>query len=83
MRATPLVLPSRALDLWQTVVGQMSWERRAVAAIALLIVRDDELEAVRRRIQRGEIGRTAPCPRGWVYEDEVDGCRILAHEVAL
>jgi len=38
----------------------MSWEHRAEAAIALLIVRDDELEALRRRIQRGEIGRTAP-----------------------
>ena len=43
MRAIPLVLSSRALDLWRTAVGQMSWERRAEAAIALLVVRDDEL----------------------------------------
>jgi hypothetical protein len=46
----------RALDLWQTALGQMTWERRAEAALALLIVRDDEIEALRRRIQRGEIG---------------------------
>jgi hypothetical protein len=45
----------RALDLWRTAVGQMSWEARAEAALALLIVRDDELEELRRRIQRGEI----------------------------
>ena len=43
----------RALDLWRTAVGQMNWEERANAALALLIVRDDELEALRRRIQRG------------------------------
>ena len=29
----------RALDLWQTAVRQMTWERRAWAALALLIVR--------------------------------------------
>ena len=46
----------RALDLWRTAVGQMNWERRAEAALALLIIRDDELEELRRRIQRGEIG---------------------------
>jgi hypothetical protein len=46
----------RALDLWQTAVGEMTWEERANAALALLIVRDNELEELRRRIQRGEIG---------------------------
>jgi hypothetical protein len=45
----------RALDLWQTAVGQMNWEDRAEAALALLLIRDDELEGLRRRIQRGEI----------------------------
>jgi hypothetical protein len=45
----------RALDLWRKAVGQMNWEERANAALALLIVRDDELEGLRRRIQRGEI----------------------------
>jgi hypothetical protein len=44
----------RALDLWRTAVGQMSWERRAEAAIALLIMRDDEIETLRRRIPTGE-----------------------------
>ena len=43
----------RALDLWRKAVGQMNWEERANAALALLIVRDDELEALRRRIQQG------------------------------
>lgn len=46
----------RALDLWRAAVGRMSWEERANAALALLIVRDDELEELRRRIQRGEVG---------------------------
>jgi hypothetical protein len=46
----------RALDLWRTAVGQMTWEGRAEAALALLIVRDEEIETLRRRIQRGEIG---------------------------
>lgn len=46
----------RALDLWRAAVGQMSWAKRAEAALALLIVRDDEIETLRRRIQRGEIG---------------------------
>jgi hypothetical protein len=45
----------RALDLWRTAVGQMNWEARAEASLALLIVRDDELEELRRRIQLGEI----------------------------
>ena len=45
----------QALDLWRTSVGQMSWEARAEASLALLIVRDDELEALRGRIERGEI----------------------------
>lgn len=45
----------QALDLWRKAVGAMSWEARAEAALALLIVRDDEIEALRRRIQRGEI----------------------------
>jgi hypothetical protein len=45
----------RALDLWRNAVGEMSWEARADAALALLIVRDDELEALRGRIERGEI----------------------------
>lgn len=45
----------RALDLWRKAVGQMNWEERANAALALLIVRDDELEGLRRRIERGEI----------------------------
>jgi hypothetical protein len=46
----------RALDLWRTAAGQMNWEDRAEAALALFIIRDDELEELRRRIQRGEIG---------------------------
>jgi hypothetical protein len=46
----------RALDLWQAAVGNMTWEERANAALALLIVRDDEIDALRRRIQRGEVG---------------------------
>jgi hypothetical protein len=46
----------RALDLWRTVVGDMTWESRAEAALDLLIVRDEEIEALRHRIQRGEIG---------------------------
>jgi hypothetical protein len=45
----------RALDLWRVAVGQMTWEERAEAALALLIVRDEELEALRGRIERGEI----------------------------
>lgn len=46
----------RALDLWRAAVGQMTWEERAEASLALLIVRDDELEALRGRIEGGEIG---------------------------
>jgi hypothetical protein len=46
----------RALDLWRTAVGGMTWESRAEAALDLLIVRDEEIEALRHRIQRGEIG---------------------------
>jgi len=45
----------RALDLWRDAVNQMAWDDRAEAALALLIVRDDELEALRNRIERGEI----------------------------
>ena len=45
----------RALDLWRSAVGRMNWEERANAALDLLIVRDDELEDLRRRIQRGEV----------------------------
>jgi hypothetical protein len=45
----------RALDLWRSAVGQMNWEERANAALDLLIVRDDEIEDLRRRIQRGEV----------------------------
>jgi hypothetical protein len=45
----------RALDCWRAAVGQMTWEERAEASLALLIVRDDELEALRDRIERGEI----------------------------
>ncbi len=44
----------RALDLWRVAVGQMTWEGRAEASLALLIVRDDELEALRGRIERGD-----------------------------
>jgi hypothetical protein len=33
----------------------MSWEARAEAALALRIVRDDELEELSRRIQQGKI----------------------------
>jgi hypothetical protein len=44
-----------ALELWRKAVGEMSWEARAEAALALHIVRDDELEELRRRIQQGEI----------------------------
>lgn len=45
----------RALDLWRAAVGEMSWEARAEASLALLIVRDEELEELRRRVQEGEI----------------------------
>lgn len=45
----------QALDLWRNAVGQMSWEARAEASLALLIVRDDELQALRDRIERGEL----------------------------
>ncbi|HEX6031852.1 MAG TPA: hypothetical protein VFY90_10505 [Tepidiformaceae bacterium] len=46
----------RALDLWRTAVGQMTWEQRAEAALELLIVRDDELEELRRCIEQGKFG---------------------------
>ena len=45
----------QALDVWRKAVGQMSWEARAEASLALLIVKDDELAALRSRIERGEI----------------------------
>ena len=45
----------QALDLWRKAVGGMSWEARGEASLALLIVRDDEIEALRSRIERGEI----------------------------
>ena len=45
----------RALDLLREALGAMGWEARAEAALALLIVRDDELEDLRRRIQRGKL----------------------------
>ena len=45
----------RALDVWRSAVAQMTWEDRAEASLALLIVRDDELQALRDRIERGEI----------------------------
>jgi len=45
----------QALDLWRKAVGEMTWEVRAEAALALLMVRDDEIEELRRRIQQGEI----------------------------
>jgi hypothetical protein len=45
----------QALDLWHKAVREMTWETRAEASLALLIVRDDEIEELRRRIQRGEI----------------------------
>lgn len=44
-----------ALDLWRKAVGEMTWEARAEASLALLLVRDEEIEALRSRIQRGEI----------------------------
>ncbi len=46
----------RALDLWRTAVGQMTWEQRAEAALELLIVRDDEIEELRRCIEQGKFG---------------------------
>lgn len=45
----------RALDLWRKAVGEMTWEDRADASLALLMVRDDELEELRGRIERREI----------------------------
>jgi hypothetical protein len=45
----------RALACWRTAVGHMTWEERAEASLALLIVRDEELEALRGRIEQGEI----------------------------
>ena len=45
----------RALELWREAVGEMNWEERANAALALLIVRDDEIEQLRSRIERGDI----------------------------
>jgi hypothetical protein len=44
-----------ALELWRKALGEMSWEGRAESALALLIVRDEELEELRRRIQQGRI----------------------------
>ena len=44
-----------ALELWRKTLGEMSWEDRAEAALALLIVRDSEIEELRRRIQQEEI----------------------------
>lgn len=44
-----------ALELWRKTLGEMSWEDRAEAALALLIVRDNEIEELRRRIQQEEI----------------------------
>jgi hypothetical protein len=45
----------RALAYWRTAVGHMTWEERAEASLTLRTVRDDELEALRSRIERGEI----------------------------
>jgi hypothetical protein len=45
----------RGLDLWRDALIQMTWEARGEAALALLIVRDDELDTLRTRIERGEI----------------------------
>jgi hypothetical protein len=45
----------RALDLWRKAVGEMTWETRAEASLELLLVRDEEIEDLRGRIQRGEI----------------------------
>jgi len=45
----------QGLHFWRKAVGEMTWEARAEASFALLIIRDDELEELRRRIQRGEI----------------------------
>jgi hypothetical protein len=45
----------RALELWRRAVGEMTWEARAEAALDLLIVKDDELETLRHRIESGEI----------------------------
>lgn len=45
----------QALDLWRKAVGEMSWEARAEASLALLIVKDNEIEDLRRRIQEGKI----------------------------
>lgn len=45
----------RALELWSKAVGAMTWEERAESSLGLLIVRDDELQALRSRIERGEI----------------------------
>ena len=45
----------QALDLWRRSVGEMTWEARAEASLALLIVRDDEIEELRRKIRDREI----------------------------
>ncbi|HEY7248902.1 MAG TPA: hypothetical protein VIG37_00280 [Methylomirabilota bacterium] len=45
----------QALDLWRKAVGEMTWEARAEASLALLLVRDEEIEILRGRIQQGEI----------------------------
>lgn len=45
----------QALDLWRTVVRRMPQEERDLAALADFIVRDNELEALRGRLERGEI----------------------------
>jgi len=53
----------RALDLWRTAVGQMSWEERAGAALALLIVR---MTRLRNSVAASSGGRSVveltPCP---------------------
>ena len=45
----------QALDLWRKAVGEMTWEARAEAALAMLLVRDQEIEDLQRKIREGEI----------------------------
>jgi hypothetical protein len=45
----------QALELWRKAVGEMTWEVRAESALAMLLVRDQEIEDLQRKIRDGDI----------------------------
>jgi hypothetical protein len=45
----------QALDLWRKAVGEMTWEARAEAALAMLLIRDQEIEDLQRKIRERQI----------------------------